>query len=81
VIQCTASLPDGAEIGRLWVYSSPRTGERLLLAGDTGDAAEARYGTRRFAVLEVEHHLAESVSDVIAVRTAEHVVGLVVEPA
>ena len=51
MIACRAVLPGGVEVGCLWAHHLPRAGERLLLAGDTGDAAEAhsvgRAGSRR----------------------------------
>ena len=51
------------------------------LAGDTGEAAEAKCGTRRFLVVEVEHHLAERVFTGTTLREADHSVSLLVEPA
>jgi hypothetical protein len=65
----------------LWTCHLPRAGERLLLDGDVGDAAKARCGTRRFVVVEVEHHLAERVFTGTTLREADHTVGLLVEPA
>jgi hypothetical protein len=80
VIECFASLPGGAEIGRLWVCCPPRAGDRLLLAGETGDAAEARCGTRRFVVVEVEHRIAERVFPETTLRQADHDIVLLVAP-
>jgi hypothetical protein len=81
MIACRAVLPGGVEVGRLWVCCPPRAGERLLLAGDVGDAAEAQCGTRRFVVVEVEHHLAECVFTGTTLQEVTHTVCLVVEPA
>jgi hypothetical protein len=81
VIQCRAVLPGGVEVARLWVCCPPRAGERLLLAGDAGDAAEAQCGTRRFVVVEVEHCLAERAIPETTLREADHTVSLLVEPA
>jgi hypothetical protein len=65
----------------LWTHHAPRVGERLLLAGDAGDAAEARHGTHKFRVLEVEHCLAERAFPETTLKEADHRLDLLIEPA
>ena len=45
------------------------------------DAAEARCGTRRFVVVEVEHCLAERLFPETTLQEAHHTVGLLAAPA